>query len=54
MKEQERKTPLVMQMEVRLHREYTEGCLPDWVVTRFRMKNWDKSGQAGKCKQQQM
>ena len=25
LKEQERKTPLVMQMEVRLHREYTEG-----------------------------
>jgi len=46
-KEQERKTPLVMQLEVRLHREYTEGCLPDWVVTRFRLKNWDKSVQAG-------
>jgi len=47
LKGQERKPPLMMQVEVRLHREYTEGCLPDWVVTRFRMKNWDKSVQAG-------
>eukprot|EP00092_Neocalanus_flemingeri_P104937 GFUD01134454.1.p1 GENE.GFUD01134454.1~~GFUD01134454.1.p1 ORF type:complete len:391 (+),score=151.03 GFUD01134454.1:36-1175(+) len=44
-KEQEKKVPLVMQVEVRLHREYTEGCLPDWVVTRFRIKNFDKRGQ---------
>ena len=43
-KEQEQKVPLVMQVEVRLHREYTDGCLPDWVVTRFRMKNFDKKG----------
>eukprot|EP00092_Neocalanus_flemingeri_P040252 GFUD01043845.1.p1 GENE.GFUD01043845.1~~GFUD01043845.1.p1 ORF type:complete len:368 (+),score=140.57 GFUD01043845.1:49-1104(+) len=41
----EQKVPLLMQVEVRLHREYTEGCLPDWVVTRFRIKNFDKRGQ---------
>jgi len=38
----EQNVPLVIQVEVRLHREYTEGSLPDWVVTRFRMKNMAK------------
>ena len=42
-KEQEKQAPFVMQVDVRLHREYTQGCLPDWMVTRFRVKNWDKS-----------
>jgi len=41
-KDQNTKLPLVLEMEVRLHREYTEGCLPDWMVTRFKVRNWDK------------
>jgi len=41
-KEMQQKLPLVVQVEVRLHREYTQGCLPDWVVTRFRMRNMAK------------
>lgn len=28
-------TPVLLQVSLRLHREYTDGCLPDWLVTKF-------------------
>jgi len=39
-KEQDDNIPHVMQVQVRMHREYTDGCLPDWMVTRFRINDW--------------
>lgn len=27
----------VRNVDIRLHREYSEGCLPDWMVTRFKL-----------------
>jgi len=41
-KEDQDKAPIVVNVQMRLHREYTEGCLPDWMVTRFKIENWDR------------
>jgi len=44
-KEKHDNTPHVIQVRVRLHREYTEGCLPDWMVSRFSINNWGSRNQ---------